>query len=323
MLNKNQIINTPLYHLSSALENSLNAVDRLIFSNVTNQEPLIQDITNHLLNAGGKRLRPLLCLASSAISGKISPNSIYLATAIELIHVATLLHDDVIDESTLRRGMPTANNKWDNKPSILVGDFLFARSFEIMVKTNNIYFLKLLSITSARISEGEVQQLRMLHSFETSIEEYLNIVEKKTAILFEAACKSGSLAGNPDENIAEKLGMYGKNFGMMYQIMDDIYDYTSQNRGKNIGDDYNEGKITLPVAIAYASDPDKNFWLNAFSTSPSSIIFEEILKRFEKFGAINKSLEIANKYKKLAYQQLEKLDNDFVDLLLKLLEQFN
>lgn len=323
MLAKINPEHSPLYHLRNNLENYLEMVDELIISNIDNNEILIKNITHHIISAGGKRLRPLMCLAASSVAKEISKNSIYLAGAIELIHIATLLHDDVIDESKLRRGAPTANSNWDNKSSILVGDFLFAKAFETMVKTNNIRFLNILSSASAKISEGEVKQLRIMNSFNTSIDDYLEVIQNKTAVLFESACKTGSLAACDSEATADSLGRYGLNFGIMYQIMDDIYDYTSNNRGKEIGDDFKEGKVTLPLIIAFKADPDKNFWHNLFSKNKDDEKnFLETQERLKHFKGIEKSLEIADLYRTKAEKEIKIFDNKFGNLLLDLLQQF-
>lgn len=326
MLNSNK--NQPhqpdsLYHLTNALKNSLEAVDELIIENLSGGEKLIQDIAKTLMKSGGKRLRPLLCLASSGIIKEVNNNSLYLAAAVELIHAATLLHDDVIDESNLRRGTPTANITWGNKPSILVGDFLFARAFQLMVKTSNIQCLDILSATSSKISEGEITQLRTMHSFEVSIEEYINLIEKKTAILFESACKTGAIAAGANEETANTLALYGKYFGIMYQIIDDVYDYTNGERGKTIGDDFKEGKVTLPTLLAFQADSDKDFWIDAFaSNNQNQNTWQTVQSKFEKFDILNKSYNMAEVYKQKAKAQLSFCKHPYAQLLTDLLDQF-
>ncbi len=324
-LNKNQTHQPDsLYHLTSSLKNGLEAVDELIIANLNVGENLIQEIAKSLIKAGGKRLRPLLCLACSTIVKSVNDHSIYLAAAVELIHAATLLHDDVIDESNLRRGIPTANATWGNKPSILVGDFLFARAFELMVKTNNIQCLDILSSASSKISEGEITQLRTMHSFDVSVEEYIKLIEKKTAVLFESACKTGAIAADADEKSANNLGLYGRYFGIMYQIMDDIYDYTNGERGKKVGDDFKEGKITLPILLAFEVDPDKNFWINTFSKSNESHSrWQEVQNKLIQFDVFEKNLKIADFYKQKATEQLRDFSQPYVESLIGLLEQFS
>lgn len=312
-----------LYHLTGSLKNSLETVDELIIDNLNIGETLIQDIAKSLIKSGGKRLRPLLCLACSAIAKEINQNSIYLAAAVELIHAATLLHDDVIDESNLRRGAPTANTIWGNKPSILVGDFLFARAFELMVKTSNIKYLDILAAASTQISEGEITQLRTMHSFEISIAEYINIIEKKTAILFEAACQTGTMAATDNQAQITNLKLFGKYFGIMYQIIDDINDYISDNRGKIIGDDFKEGKITLPVLLAFQTDSDKDFWIDIFSNDNKNFKgWQDLQNRFIEFDIIKKSKEIAKTYQQKAAEQLFNINHPYAILLKDMLDEF-
>lgn len=323
-INSNQPHQTDsLYHLTDALKNSLEAVDELIIESLSGGERLIQEIAKTLINSGGKRLRPLLCLASSAIVKEVNNNSLYLAAAVELIHAATLLHDDVIDESTLRRGSPTANTTWGNKPSILVGDFLFASAFEMMVKTGNIECLDILSSASTKISEGEITQLRTMHSLNVSVDGYINLIEKKTAILFESACRTGAIAANADKTSANSLAMYGRYFGIMYQIMDDVHDYTNNTRGKVIGDDFKEGKVTLPVLLAFKEDSDKDFWIDTFASSnQNQNSWEVVQQKFAKFDIVEKSYNMAKVYKQKAKEQLGFSNHPYAELLTDLLDQF-
>lgn len=312
-----------LYHLTVSLKNSLETVDELIIDNLNIGETLIQDIAKSLIKSGGKRLRPLFCLACSAIVKEINQNSIYLAAAVELIHAATLLHDDVIDESNLRRGSPTANTTWGNKPSILVGDFLFARAFELMVKTGNIKYLDILAVASTKISEGEITQLRTMHSFEISIEEYINIIKKKTAILFESACQTGAMAATENHIQINKLRLFGKYFGIMYQIIDDINDYISNDRGKIIGDDFKEGKITLPALLAFQADSDKDFWIDIFANDNKNFKgWQDLQNKFIAFDIINKSKKIAKIYQQKAAEQLVNINHPYANLLKGMLDEF-
>jgi len=287
-----------------------------MMTSFSGNEPLVKTIAQTLINAGGKRLRPLLCLASGQIAGEINQATICLAAAVELIHVATLLHDDVVDASQLRRGQRTANLIWGNKPSILVGDFLFARAFGMMVKTGNINFLDLLATAAGKISEGEVAQLRCFSSLDLSVEDYLEITEYKTATLFAAACHTGALAANADQDVALKLAQFGKYFGLSYQIIDDVHDYTDANRGKSLGDDFREGKVTLPILFVYQDDPDKDFWRRCFAVANHDAgLFTEALHRLNKFNAFEKCLDTAKLYTKEAQKNLSQLDGSLVEIL--------
>jgi octaprenyl-diphosphate synthase len=313
----------PLYHLKNDFQSSLKQVDNIIFDNISASEPLIKSIAATLIAAGGKRLRPLLCLVSSKLAGNIVQNSFYLAAAVELIHAATLLHDDVVDESPLRRGKQTANVCWGNKPSILVGDFLFARAFELLVKTENIKFLDILAHASSKISEGEVTQLRCINSLDLSIEEYLKIIEYKTSTLFAASCRMGALAGGANDETAHSLHEFGKYFGLMYQIMDDILDYTDENRGKLVGDDFREGKVTFPVLLAYQADSAKDFWTNAFDRSNTNDDkFDEVLARLNKFDAFRQSVAVAQSYAQEAQKSLQPFNSPIGEMMHLLVESF-
>ncbi len=323
MLQESQIALKPLHHLKNDFQSGLQQVDKIILDNISASEPLIKSIATTLISAGGKRLRPLLCLVSSQLVGSVVQNSFYLAAAVELIHVATLLHDDVVDESCLRRGKQTANLCWGNKPSILVGDFLFARAFELMVKTGNIRFLDILASASSKISEGEVTQLRCINSLDLNIEEYLRIIEYKTSTLFAASCQMGALSGGANDETAHHLHEFGKYFGLMYQIMDDILDYTDENRGKLVGDDFREGKVTFPVLLAYQADTDKDFWHKAYDRSKANEIeFVDVLKRLNDFDAFRQSAAAAALYAEEAQKALQSFNSPVSDMLHLLVESF-
>ena len=226
--------------------------------------PRIPEVTAHLIEAGGKRLRPLLTLAAARLCGYEGEAHHALAAAVEFIHTATLLHDDVVDESRQRRGRPTANLLWDNKSSVLVGDYLFARSFQLMVEAGNLRVLGILSNASATITEGEVLQLTAAQNLATTEATYLKVVRGKTAALFSAATEAGAvIAGVPDRQV-RALHAYGDAIGICFQIVDDYLDYAGAGEamGKNTGDDFREGKLTLPVirAVALADDAERAFW---------------------------------------------------------------
>jgi octaprenyl-diphosphate synthase len=254
-----------LDQLSALVANPMGQVDELIDENLKSDSPLIEQITKHLIQSGGKRLRPSLVILASHIHGGVSPSTLALAAAVEFIHTATLLHDDVIDDSDLRRGVSSAHKVWGNTAAILVGDFLFAKAFELMVTIGDLRILQILSKTSAVITAGEVRQLVETHSFDLSIDASLKIIGAKTAELFGAACQAGALvAGSSDED-ALNLYRYGYNLGLVFQITDDVLDYQlhSPSRGKVPGDDFREGKITLPVLYASANaSPDEREFLH-------------------------------------------------------------
>jgi octaprenyl-diphosphate synthase len=252
--------------LAQALATDLDAVNAMIRARMASEHaPRIPEVTAHLVEAGGKRLRPMLTLAAARICGYDGPYHIHLAATVEFIHTATLLHDDVVDESTRRRGRPTANLLWDNKSSVLVGDYLFARAFQLMVEPGNLRVLDILANASAVIAEGEVLQLTAAQDLRTTEDIYLQVVRGKTAALFSAACEAGGvIAGAPDA-VSRALFDYGDALGIAFQIADDLLDYggSSVVIGKNTGDDFRERKVTLPVikAVAMASPEERAFWV--------------------------------------------------------------
>lgn len=255
----------PLDRLAEWLADDMTAVNRLIRVRMASDHaPRIPEVTAHLIEAGGKRLRPMLTLAAARILGYAGGDHVKLAATVEFIHTATLLHDDVVDESQRRRGRPTANLLWDNKSSVLVGDYLFSRSFQLMVETGNLRVLDILANASATIAEGEVLQLTAAQDLRTDEAVYLQVVRGKTAALFAAATEVGGvIAGAPEAQVAA-LRDYGDALGIAFQIADDILDYggTSAVIGKNTGDDFRERKMTLPVirALANASADEREFW---------------------------------------------------------------
>jgi octaprenyl-diphosphate synthase len=239
-------------------------VNELISQRMASQyAPRIPEVTAHLVEAGGKRLRPMLTLAAARMCGYEGDNHIKLAATVEFIHTATLLHDDVVDESEKRRGRPTANLLWDNKSSVLVGDYLFARSFQLMTETNNIRVLRILSNAAATIAEGEVLQMTAAQDLRTTEEIYLQVVRGKTAALFSAATEVGGVIADMNEAQIKALFDFGDALGIAFQIVDDLLDYWgSDATGKNVGDDFRERKLTLPVikAVAIGDDEERDFW---------------------------------------------------------------
>jgi len=243
---------TPYDSLKEIFNNDLDKVEDFTKLKLSSEVNLIDQMASYQLNSGGKRLRSILTLASSKITEYRGEHNIHLAACVELIHSATLLHDDVIDNSTVRRGKKTSNVIWGNQPSILVGDYFLSRCFEIMVDVGSLEILKLLSNVSAEIAQGEVLQLQHKNEVDMTEQVYLNIVTQKTASLFGAAMKVGGCLANKSENEKKALQSYGVNLGIVFQISDDILDYNSTKAfGKNIGNDFYEGKITLPIIILF------------------------------------------------------------------------
>ncbi|MBL1434988.1 MAG: polyprenyl synthetase family protein [Rhodobacteraceae bacterium] len=256
---------SPFEQLQALVAQDMDAVNTLIRTRMASKHaPRIPEITAHLVEAGGKRLRPLLTLAAANMCGYQGTHHQLLAATVEFIHTATLLHDDVVDESDKRRGRPTANLLWDNKSSVLVGDYLFSRSFQLMVETGNMKALGILANASAVIAEGEVLQLSTAQDLSTSEETYLQVVRGKTAALFSAACEVGAVIADAPETHANALYAYGDALGVAFQIVDDLLDFggATATLGKNVGDDFRERKLTLPIilAVAKADASERDFW---------------------------------------------------------------
>ncbi|SIO46619.1 octaprenyl-diphosphate synthase [Rhodovulum sp. ES.010] len=259
-------ISKPHERLGALLSGEMAEVDRLIRERMRSEyAPRIDEVAAHIVGAGGKRLRPMLTIAAARMCGYDGPYHVYLAATVEFIHTATLLHDDVVDESGQRRGRPTANLLWDNKSSVLVGDYLFARSFQLMVAPGNLQVLDILSNAAAVIAEGEVLQLTAARDLKTTEEIYLKVVRGKTAALFAAATEVGGvIAGMPEEQ-QRALHTYGDALGVSFQIVDDLLDVAgdAKTTGKNIGDDFRERKLTLPIIKTVAAaddDEERAFW---------------------------------------------------------------
>ena len=255
--------------LMTLTASGLTQVNHVIIDRMQSPVALIPELAGHLIAGGGKRLRPMLTLGCAALLEYGGTRHHKLAAAVEFIHTATLLHDDVVDVSGLRRGKPTANRLWGNPASVLVGDFLFSRSFELMVEDGSLRVLKILSSASAIIAEGEVAQLTAQRNVETSEDRYLEIITAKTAALFAAACQIAAIVAERDASVEAALEAYGRHLGIAFQLVDDAIDYVSDadTMGKDVGDDFRDGKITLPVILAYArgSEADREFWRLAMS----------------------------------------------------------
>lgn len=267
----NEHVAKPMERLSAALADDMAAVNALIRDRMASEHaPRIPEVTAHLIEAGGKRLRPLLTLAAARLLGYDGTHHQLLAATVEFIHTATLLHDDVVDESAQRRGRPTANLLWDNKSSVLVGDYLFARSFQLMTETGSLRVMQILANASAVIAEGEVLQLTAAQDLRTDEGIYLQVVRGKTAALFSAATEVGGVVAGAPEAQVQALFDYGDALGIAFQIVDDILDYggATETIGKNVGDDFRERKLTLPLikAVAQADAEERAFWERTIET---------------------------------------------------------
>ncbi len=282
----------PLDRLSAHLAADMERVNSLIRTRMASEHaPRIPEVTAHLVEAGGKRLRPMLTLAAARLCGYDGDHHVRLAATVEFIHTATLLHDDVVDESAQRRGRPTANLLWDNKSSVLVGDYLFARAFQLMTETGSPRVLDILANASATIAEGEVLQLTAAQDLRTDESIYLKVVRGKTAALFSAATEVGGVIAGAAEDRVRALHVYGDALGIAFQIADDLLDYggTSAAIGKNVGDDFRERKLTLPVikAVAKATPAERDFWRRVIEKGDQRDgDLEEALKLMVRHGAM-------------------------------------
>ncbi len=293
----------------------MQAVDALIRTRMSSRHaPRIAEVSTHLIDAGGKRLRPMLTLAAARLCGYAGAHHINLAAAVEFIHTATLLHDDVVDESGQRRGRPTANLLWDNKSSVLVGDFLFARSFQLMVDTGSLRVLDILSNASATITEGEVLQLTAARNLATDEDVYLQVVRGKTAALFSAATEAGGVIAGASEAQVRALHDYGDALGISFQIVDDLLDYWGTDAtGKNVGDDFRERKLTLPVikAVAAADSEERAFWSRVIARGEQGDgDLQHALILLERHGALEATRAEALAWASRAKQAIQRLPAD-------------
>jgi len=287
----------------------MNGVNSVILERMQSKVALIPELAGHLIAGGGKRMRPMLTLACASLLGYPGTRHHKLAAAVEFIHTATLLHDDVVDGSGMRRGKRTANLIWGNPASVLVGDFLFSRAFELMVEDGSLKVLRILSHASAVIAEGEVNQLTAQRQIDTDEEHYLEIISAKTAALFAAACRVAPVVAEASEDFELALECYGRNLGIAFQLTDDVIDYASDEAtmGKDSGDDFRDGKVTLPVILAYArgSEDDRKFWRAAItgeSSSDEDLVHATAL--LQATGALDDTLERARHYGRRAIDSL-------------------
>jgi octaprenyl-diphosphate synthase len=301
----------PFERLQALVADDLTAVNALIRERMSSRHaPRIPEISAHLIEAGGKRLRPILTLAAARLCGYEGPDHIRLAAVVEYIHTATLLHDDVVDQSSRRRGRATANILWDNKSSVLVGDYLFARAFQLMVETGSLRVLDILSEAAAVIAEGEVLQLTTAHDLGTDLDRYSQVVRGKTAALFSAATQVGGVIAERPEAELRALHAYGDGLGMAFQLADDVLDYggVSAALGKNAGDDFREGKVTLPVILAVerGDDAARAFWHRTLvKMDQEEGDLETALGHLRNTGALDDALAHANAHIERAVTALE------------------
>ena len=284
-------------------------VNEIILARMHSKVPLIPELAGHIIAAGGKRLRPMLTIATARLCGHRGDRHLGLAASVEFIHTATLLHDDVVDESTLRRGHDTANAVWGNQPSVLVGDFLFTRAFQLMVEDGSLEVLAILSNASALIAEGEVAQLITSNDTSTTEQAYLDVIRGKTAQLFAAAARVGAIVAERPKAEADALESYGMNLGIAFQLVDDALDYAARQAelGKTVGDDFREGKITLPVILAFmrGSEDERRFWRRTLEDGDQKETdLAEAVRLIEKHGTIADTLARARHYGAIARDAL-------------------
>lgn len=315
--------NKPHERLAATLSGEMAAVNTLIRERMASEHaPRIPEVTAHLVEAGGKRLRPMLTLAAAKLCGYSGDDHVKLAATVEFIHTATLLHDDVVDESQQRRGRPTANLLWDNQSSVLVGDYLFARSFQLMVETGSLRVLDILANASATIAEGEVLQLTAASNLATDESVYLQVVRGKTAALFSAATQAGGVIAKAAEPQVQALFDYGDALGIAFQIADDLLDYQGDSAatGKNVGDDFRERKLTLPVikAVAKATDEERAFWQRTIEKGKQDAgDLDHALSLMNKYGTLAETRADAVRWAETAKTSLNALPDDPIRTMLQ------
>lgn len=296
-----------LEQIQALVTHDLQAVEREMLTAIQSDISLIRDINQHILQ-GGKRIRPLLTLLISHMLGETSQPQIILASIIEFIHTATLLHDDVVDNSTMRRGMATANDVWGNEASVLVGDFLYSRAFQLLVDMNEYALMTILAKTMNVMAEGEVLQLMNRHDPSTDEQTYFRVVNAKTAVLFQAACEMAATLAQADTQSIQYATNYGYHIGLAFQLVDDALDYSgnAQQLGKNIGDDLAEGKVTLPLihALRHANPEEKQLLGHIIATG-ELVRLDEVQAIIERHQSVDYTLGLAKQHQQQAIQALE------------------
>lgn len=298
-----------LEQLLKLVQDDMGDVNRIILDKARSDVDLIPELARHLIDSGGKRLRPMLTIASAKMCGYEGADHVRLAASVEFMHTATLLHDDVVDESDMRRGKKTARILWGNEASVLVGDFLLGQAFKMMVDVGVIEALRILSDAAAVIAEGEVMQLMASKNTETNEDEYLAVINAKTAALFSAAAEVGAVLAERPKAEQAALRSYGKNLGIAFQLVDDVLDYSGDQEklGKSVGDDFREGKITLPVVLAYrrGNDSERSFWQRVLQDGEiTDGDLERAISLVKHHGAIEDTIERARHYGSIAHDAL-------------------
>ncbi len=322
----NMNVNDPIAELQSLLQDDLNAMNKIVKKMMISENaPRIPEISKHIFSAGGKKLRPLLCLATARALNCTQKKHIFLAASIEFIHTATLLHDDVVDESSIRRGAKTANILWNNKSSILVGDFLFSRAFQLMVSTGSVKVLQVLANTSAIIAESEVLQLSQVRNIDISIETYMKIIEGKTAALFSAASQTGAMIASKNTEYIDDFRSYGKAIGLSFQLIDDYLDYIGNpsQMGKDVGNDFSNAKLTFPLisALKKANEKERDFLRKSLlkkERDKEDLI--KVIRVMEKYETLEETRKAAIKWSNIAVKALQKMPRNTI---IKLLEKIS
>ena len=308
--------------IQALMKNELDQMNKILVNRLDSNVDLINQMSHYIISSGGKRIRPLLLLLCARATDYDGDYHYSMAVVIELIHTATLLHDDVVDQSTTRRGQETANELWGNAPSVLVGDFLYSRAFEIMVEPNSMEIMKILSKATNQISEGEVLQLLNIKNANVTQKEYYRVIERKTACLFKAACQIAGILSNSNQKVIEAMGKFGMHLGNAFQIIDDTLDYESDSKiiGKEVGDDLSEGKVTLPMiyALEKTTKSDKKILTDAIQNADASNI-NQVVEILMNVNAFQYSRDIANKESNMALESIDILPSSKYKTALKLL----
>ena len=308
--------------IQALMKNELDQMNKILVNRLDSNVDLINQMSHYIISSGGKRIRPLLLLLCARATDYDGDYHYSMAVVIELIHTATLLHDDVVDQSTTRRGQETANELWGNAPSVLVGDFLYSRAFEIMVEPNSMEIMKILSKATNQISEGEVLQLLNIKNANVTQKEYYRVIERKTACLFKAACQIAGILSNSNQKVIEAMGKFGMHLGNAFQIIDDTLDYESDSNiiGKEVGDDLSEGKVTLPMiyALEKTTKSDKKILTDAIQNADASNI-NQVVEILINVNAFQYSRDIANKESNMALESIDILPSSKYKTALKLL----
>lgn len=311
----------PVERLMAATADDMERVNALILDRARSHVDMVPELARYLIDSGGKRLRPMLTVAASILFGRGAGHAVNFAAAVEFMHNATLLHDDVVDESDMRRGKPAARMVWGNKASILVGDFLLGQAFMMMVETGDIAALGVLSSASAVMAEGEVFQLAKTGDLSTTAADYAEVIRAKTAVLFEAACEVGAMSGGADEAGRKALALYGLELGNAFQLVDDALDYGGQSGtlGKNVGDDLREGKMTLPVILALeqASESERALIASALGNiEATDLEVHQVVAIFNRYETLKKTLEKAQDHARAAIAALADLPENEMKTIL-------